>query len=849
MTDRRDISDDLQRLRGPLWLTYAGLWAERMAQAFWPAWTVLGLTAAGLLLGLHDLLPLRVTLGLLGAAGILTLIFVALGARRFHRPVPRDAVDRLDATLPGQPLAALRDRQAIGAQDAASAAVWRAHRLRMADRLRQARPVAPNPRLAPRDPFALRYLALTGLVIALLFGSVWRLTSVADLAPGRAEAMMGGPSWEGWIQPPSYTGKPALYLNDITQPELEVPRGSRIQLRLYGEVGALSVLDEVSGRPLPDTHDASAPAQDFEITRSGRLGIEGPGGREWAIVALSDNAPRVTADDAPRREQGGQMKLPFSASDDYGVIAGRAEIRLDLGAVDRRFGLAPAPEPREAIVLDLPLPITGNRAEFSESLIEDLSEHPFANLPVEVRLSVEDAARQTGEAAPLSALLPGRRFFDPLAAALIEMRRDLLWNRDNISRVVPILKAATHRPQDLIRNERAFLRLRVLIRRMDAQTTDLTAETRDEFAAELWAIALMVEEGDLESARQRLQRAQDRLDEAIRNGADPSEIDELMQELREALNDYMQELAEEAQRNPDREMSQNLDGMEMTGDQLQEMLDELQRLMEEGRMAEAAELMEMLRQLMENMQITQGPGGQGGPGSQAMRDLQDTLRDQQDLSDDSFRELQDQFNGPQGQQQGQQEGQQGQDGQQGQNQPGPQGQNGEGEGQDGRGLAQRQRDLRNQLGGINPNSLPGEGSAAGDRGRDALDRAGRAMDEAERALREGDLSGALDRQADAMEALREGMRDFGEAMAEERRQEGQADQGEAFGRADPNSQRDPLGRELGEMGRIGSDRNMLQGEDVYRRAQDLLDEIRRRSGEQLRPEVERDYLRRLLDLF
>ncbi|TKA93838.1 DUF4175 domain-containing protein, partial [Cereibacter changlensis] len=135
-------------------------------------------------------------------------------------------------------------------------------------------------------------------------------------------------------------------------------------------------------------------------------------------------------------------------------------------------------------------------------------------------------------------------------------------------------------------------------------------------------------------------------------------------------------------------------------------------------------------------------------------------------------------------------------------------------------------------------------------GRQSLDEAGRAMEEAERALRDGDLPGALDRQAEAMEAMREGMRDLGEAMAEERQnQQDGASQGEAFGRADPNSQRDPLGREPGDSGRIGSDRNLLQGEDVYRRAQNLLDEIRRRSGEQARPESERDYLRRLLELF
>jgi hypothetical protein len=51
------------------------------------------------------------------------------------------------------------------------------------------------------------------------------------------------------------------------------------------------------------------------------------------------------------------------------------------------------------------------------------------------------------------------------------------------------------------------------------------------------------------------------------------------------------------------------------------------------------------------------------------------------------------------------------------------------------------------------------------------------------------------------------------------------------------------------MGRIGTDEQMLQGEDPYRRALDLLEELRRRSGELGRSEEERDYLRRLLDQF
>ena len=241
-----------------------------------------------------------------------------------------------------------------------------------------------------------------------------------------------------------------------------------------------------------------------------------------------------------------------------------------------------------------------------------------------------------------------------------------------------------------------------------------------------------------------------------------------------------------------------------------------------------------------------------------MRDLGQTLRDQQGLSDDAFRDLQDGQEGndqssrpPQGQgQQGQ-----GQDGgtRQGENdQTGPGGTQPEPGGPDNRSLAERQQDLRDQLDALNRDSrLPGGGSEAGKAGREALDRAGRAMDGAEQALRGGDLPRALDQQAEAMEAMRDGIRNLGEALAEEQgdRGEREAQAGQAQERGDPQGQRDPLGREPGDGLHIGSDRNLLQGEDVYRRAQELLDEIRKRSGQQSRPEGERDYLKRLLDLF
>ncbi|MFV2035815.1 MAG: DUF4175 family protein, partial [Halocynthiibacter sp.] len=103
-----------------------------------------------------------------------------------------------------------------------------------------------------------------------------------------------------------------------------------------------------------------------------------------------------------------------------------------------------------------------------------------------------------------------------------------------------------------------------------------------------------------------------------------------------------------------------------------------------------------------------------------------------------------------------------------------------------------------------------------------------------------------DNQADAMEALREGMRQLGEALAQN--QQNQSQQGQANGESQQNA-RDPLGRNAGATGLAGTDKNLLQGEDVYRRARELLDELRARSADKSRPPRELNYLKRLLDRF
>ncbi len=261
----------------------------------------------------------------------------------------------------------------------------------------------------------MRYVAVLAFLVAGVFGSVLKVQTVSAMGPTGSD-LASGPTWEGWLEPPYYTGLPSIYLNDIDAAQLETPQGSRVTLRFYGEVGALSVSETVSGSvsPIATPEDLIAAstntAQEFNVEQSGRLEIDGPGGRSWNVVATPDRAPEVNRDGEIEVSYDGEAQIPFTAKDDYAVANGTMRIELALDAVNRRYGLRIDPESRAMIELPLPMPIAGDRSEFTETLVDNFSEHPWANLPVTISLSVVDEADQMGEALSEVIDLPGGAF-------------------------------------------------------------------------------------------------------------------------------------------------------------------------------------------------------------------------------------------------------------------------------------------------------------------------------------------------------------------------------------------------------------------------------------------------------
>ena len=132
-------------------------------------------------------------------------------------------------------------------------------------------------------------------------------------------------------------------------------------------------------------------------------------------------------------------------------------------------------------------------------------------------------------------------------------------------------------------------------------------------------------------------------------------------------------------------------------------------------------------------------------------------------------------------------------------------------------------------------------------GEDGLGEADNAMGDAGGKLGEGNADGAVDSQGKALDALRKGAQSLADAM-QQGDGDGQGDgPGNRVGRQQSGgNQSDPLGRPL--HGReFGDDLTVkIPGEIDVQRVRRILEELRRRLADPQRPQIELDYIERLL---
>jgi uncharacterized protein (TIGR02302 family) len=660
------------------------------------------------------------------------------------------------------------------------------------------------------DPWGLRIVV--ALLVLIAFAAARddapRRLALAFVPDFAGFGSAGDVTIDAWIAPPDYTGRPPIFLqaqsSDGAPQIIDVPTGSVLFARVHGGRGLPDLRLEETVTPFTAVDQTNFEVE-HPLTTGKTIRFEQRSRpiAEWSIAIVPDRHPTVRFNDEPVATVRQALRLDFSAGDDYGVATAQAHIRRA--------------DSEESMALDLPLP-QQDRTDVSETSFHDLTPHPWAGLPVIIHLEAVDQAEQRGTSSEIEIILPERDFQHPVAREIVEQRRVLALAPDRRDRVAQSLSRLSARPGAFNEDVAAFLSLRSAVWRLRNVAPSPEGDT--EISGLLWQTALRIEDGNLSLAEQELRAAQDRLMEALADpNATDAEVNQRIQEVRDALEKFLQALAERALQNQQSEENGEIPpGELLEQDQLQQLLDQAQRLSESGARDAARDLLSQLRELLESLRdgrMAELPDG-ATAGEETLRDLNELLRLQQELLDQTYQESQ----------RGQQRS--GRDGQQ----PGE---------SNGQSLAERQEELRRRLGEMM--------RRLGEQGQEipeALGRAERSMNDARGQLEARRPGGAVDPMTDALDQLRQGANSVIRDMLEALGTDPGLDEGpNPFARMG----RDPFGRPQNGFGILDDNRVEIPGEIDVQRAREILQELYRRSGDRRRPQIELDYLNRLLRRF
>jgi uncharacterized protein (TIGR02302 family) len=822
--------------RARLALLWESLWPTLATLA-----TVLGFFLAASWIGLWLWLPpvgraIGLCLfGLLALAALFPLVWV-------RWPSAADGLKRLDRNsgIRHRPATAVADKLAVTYTDPMSAALWQAHVERAEEAARKVKPGWPAPQFALHDPYAFRALAAVLVVATFVAAGGDRTRRIAAAFNWQGVVTPANYRIDAWVTPPSYTARPPVILAGLRPGEparaaapVSVPEKSILVIRATG----VSELDLVVKGGLQDEKtDTQTPAtagteeRRFVITDSGQVTLRGIGSDvTWSFTAIPDRTPTISLAKDPEPQLRGSLQLSYKLEDDYGVVDAQATFaRKGSGAAGARPLFGPPDMP-------LVLPQSRTRNGVGQTT-KALSDHPWAGVEVELTLRARDEAGNEGHSEPFGMRLPERAFTKPLARALIEQRRNLALDAEAKAKVLVALDALAIAPEKFTPEKGVYLGLRSIFWQLTLSKSD---DALREVVDRLWKMAVNIEDGNVSDAEAALRAAQDALRQALERGASEEELKKLMDDLRAALDKFMQALAEQMRRNQNSQTARtDPNARTLRPQDLKNMLDRLENLARSGAKDAARRMLDELQSMLENLQTARPGNPMDGEGDDdmmsALDELGDMIRKQQQLRDRTYRQGQDQRR----ERQRSQRGERGQQGEQGQQNFGE--------------LRQNQQALRDQLKKLLEQlrqrgmGQQGEKGEQGDGGMDQLGRAGESMGEAEGSLGDGNADGAVDSQGRALEALRKGAQGMAQAM----QQQGMMGEGPGQpgrnGQARAQQETDPLGRPL--RGRdYGDDVTVkVPGEIDVQRARRILDELRRRFADPLRPQLELEYIERLL---
>ena len=197
--------------------------------------------------------------------------------------------------------------------------------------------------------------------------------------------------------------------------------------------------------------------------------------------------------------------------------------------------------------------------------------------------------------------LPERPFSKPMARALVEQRRVLALDADAQAKVLNTLDALTLAPERFQMESNVYLGLRAIYWQLARAKTD---DQLREVVARMWDMAVHLEDGSVSDAEQALRAAEEALRQALERGADDEEIKKLTEQLRAALDTFLQAMAEQLRKNP-QQLARPLDPnvRQLRPQDLRNMIDRLEQMARSGAKDAARRMLQELQSMLENLQM------------------------------------------------------------------------------------------------------------------------------------------------------------------------------------------------------------------------------------------------------
>ncbi len=416
--------------------------------------------------------------------------------------------------------------------------LWDKHLKHAKELIKKLRIYKPKINVTKQDKFALRHISLllliTGFIIA---GYDWDIRIKEGFSP-EIKINSSETTLDIWIDPPKYVDKPAVFLNSSSQGLVNkhaiTIKDSVLKIRATGYIFSPRA-NYIDKKYKLEKSPPNTFSVDIPLKESGILNVNNLLGNEnnWAIKVEKDNPPIINLLNI-KSTSISSTKIKYIANDDNKISEIKGLIKAHPSTV-KKLG-------NDTYYFNIP----NNISDKEQTHLVDLTSHIWAGRKVNISLKATDSLDQKSISSISTFILPERRFKNPTSKKIALDRKKLIRSKSLRTRkeVAKSITQIASYPRLHKGSLVDFLALRTISRRLIYGFED--PEEKNEVIDLLWDIAIKLEDGGLLTAQSDLYNALQKMQIALTDkNISNNDLQSILNEVQMQIQKYIMAMAME----------------------------------------------------------------------------------------------------------------------------------------------------------------------------------------------------------------------------------------------------------------------------------------------------------------